>query len=75
MIRHKAILLLKFALLQILKATYKGDYSGLPEAWRHVNQNSGRTWRGNVAWEQYAKDPSTEPNPDEWITEIFIPVN
>ena len=29
----------------------------------------------DYSWEQYVTDPGTEPNPDNWVTHIFIPLD
>jgi hypothetical protein len=59
---------------QTVKAVYKGNYSGLPAAWKQIVSNVNEPFKGNETWEQYITDPVSEPDPDNWITHIFIPL-
>lgn len=58
-----------------VKATHRGDYSGLPAAREQVRAYLAAA--GLVAdgpmWEQYASDPGNTP-PAELITNIFVPI-
>lgn len=64
--------------LTAVKATLKGNYSHLPEAYEKANQyiannNLQVDPNGNM-FEVYANDPGEVPNPSNWITEIYIPI-
>ena len=61
-----------------VKATLKGDYDNLKEAWdttyKYLADNNLEAIMGKPAVEVYIKDPMTTPNPAEWITEIYVPI-
>ena len=61
-----------------VKTTLKGDYSNLKEAWdkgmKYIEQYNLVFDEDGVAIESYVTDPSNEPNPAKWITEIYMPV-
>ncbi|MEL0457214.1 SRPBCC family protein [Flavobacteriaceae bacterium SZ-1-7] len=61
-----------------LKTTLKGEYSNLEEAWetamKHVIDNSLEFADDGPMLEVYVNDPNTNPNPADWITEIYIAI-
>ena len=59
------------------KTIYKGDYSGSENAWMSTFafiEEKGLKHENGNPFEIYITDPSTEPDPGNWITEIYIPV-
>jgi len=60
------------------KTTLKGNYSHSDEAWEKAFeyvQNEGLTMQENrKPFEVYVKGHTQAPNPEDWITEIYIPV-
>ncbi|QFZ55251.1 transcription activator effector-binding protein [Oceanihabitans sp. IOP_32] len=63
--------------IRVLKATLKGDYRYLPEAWETVQNylNENYMERSDVLpFEIYQNDPKNVPNPADWITEIYFPI-
>ncbi len=61
-----------------LKTTLKGKYDYLSQAYAkaqdYLKTNNLMVDPGRKMFEVYANDPGTEPNPANWITEIYIPV-
>ena len=61
-----------------VKTTLKGDYSNLKEAWeaasKYIKNNNLEELHNSSALEVYQTDPMSEPNPANWITEIYIAV-
>lgn len=61
-----------------VKTTLKGDYSNLKEAWetayKYIEQNNLELNEAAPAFEIYRTDPVLQPNPAEWITEIYVPI-
>ena len=59
-----------------LKTTLKGDYENLKEAWetamKYVPENALEFTENGPMIESYVTDPMTEPNPANWITEIYL---
>lgn len=54
-----------------------GAYEGLPDAYAAIEQwieSQGLTPAG-APWESYVNDPAEHPDPKEWKTEVFWPVN
>ncbi|MCC1484494.1 SRPBCC family protein [Winogradskyella immobilis] len=63
--------------IKVLKATLKGNYTYLSEAWAQVmkyiaDNNIEQT--DVKPFEIYITDPDNYPNPADWITEIYIPI-
>jgi effector-binding domain-containing protein len=59
----------------VVKATHRGDYSGLPAARQQVRAYlaaAGLLAAGPL-WEQYASDPGSTP-PAELVTHIYVPI-
>lgn len=59
-----------------LTTTYTGPYDGLSDAWqemwKHVEANG---IKGDMpCWDVYVTDPSAEPDPTKWVTELYIPL-
>ncbi|MDH7444486.1 SRPBCC family protein [Aquimarina sp. 2201CG14-23] len=63
---------------RVVKTTLKGDISNLKEAWeagyKYINDNGLEANAASPAFEVYRTDPGLQPNPAEWITEIYIPI-
>jgi effector-binding domain-containing protein len=61
-----------------LKTTLTGDYVNLQKAWNeameYVKQNNLNEDINGPYLEVYTTDLKKNPNPSEWITEIYIPV-
>jgi len=59
-----------------LKTTLKGHYSNLKETWEtsmnYIEDNNMEFIGEGPMLEVYLTDPSTTPNPADWVTEIFI---
>lgn len=61
-----------------LKITLKGDYENLKAAWdagfKYMTDNNLEFTDDGPMLESYVTDPGNEPNPANWITEIYIAV-
>ena len=61
-----------------VKTTLKGNYTNLKVAWeaakKYIEDNNLEEVRNSSALEVYQTDPMSEPNPANWITEIYIAV-
>ncbi len=61
-----------------VKTTLVGDYENLKEAWdttmKYIPDNSLEFTENGPMIEAYLTDPMSEPNPANWITEIYIAV-
>ena len=58
-------------------AVHAGPYEGLAATYDAIDRwikGTGRTASGGP-WEIYLTDPSAEPDPTKWLTEIIWPVN
>ena len=60
-----------------LKTTLKGNYINLPKAWQetmaYIAENN--LSQSNIKpFEIYTNDPGNFPNPADWVTEIYIPI-
>jgi effector-binding domain-containing protein len=64
--------------LSALKITLKGNYSHLAEAYQngenYMKQNRLVKDQSRHLFEIYANDPGNLPNPADWLTEIYIPI-
>lgn len=63
---------------KVLKTTLKGNYTNLEKAWQesmfYLKKNN--MMQSNLKpFEVYTNDPDMYPNPANWITEIYIPIN
>lgn len=58
------------------KYVHVGHYDGLMEAWQKawVEFEHSSLIAGGAPFEVYQTDPELEPDPNRWITEIFIPL-
>lgn len=57
--------------------SYRGPYEGTGDAHNYMHKHiaaSDYDFAG-VPWEVYVTDPADEPDPAEWITEIYYPVS
>ena len=61
-----------------VKTVLKGDYENLKEAWdtamKYITDNTLEFTENGPMLEAYLTDPVSEPNPANWITEIYIAV-
>lgn len=61
-----------------LKTTLKGDYENLKKAWEtameHITSNGMEFAENGPMLEVYPTDPMSEPNPANWITQVYIAV-
>ncbi len=61
-----------------VKTTLKGNYENLKEAWdtamKYIPDNGLEFTENGPMIEAYLTDPMTEPNPANWITEIYLAV-
>lgn len=62
----------------VVKTTLKGNYKNLQEAWAKANdylsENDYERQEDSPTFEIYLKGPAEEPNPAEWVTELYIPI-
>jgi len=59
-----------------LKVTYVGPYEGTESAHMSINtyiEENGKEFAG-APWEVYVSDPGNEPDPNNYITEIYYPI-
>jgi effector-binding domain-containing protein len=57
-------------------AVHAGPYEGLADTYAAIEAwlaSTGRTASGGP-WEIYLTDPSTEPDPGKWLTEVIYPL-
>lgn len=61
---------------RIAEAVHVGPYETLSETYRAMGEwmHGQGLSPGNVMWESYLTDPSTNPDPATWQTEVFWPV-
>ncbi|MBC3758809.1 SRPBCC family protein [Hyunsoonleella sp. SJ7] len=61
-----------------VKTTLKGNYDNLKEAWetgmKYVQDNGMEFTADGPMLEVYLTDPMSQPNPAEWVTEIYMAV-
>ncbi|ARV09049.1 transcription activator effector-binding protein [Winogradskyella sp. PC-19] len=61
-----------------VKTILYGDYENLKEAWEktmtYVEDNNLESPIDAITLESYLTDPTSQPNPADWITEIYIEV-
>jgi effector-binding domain-containing protein len=61
-----------------VKTTLKGNYENLKEAWdtamKYIPDNGLEFTENGPMIEAYLTDPMTEPNPANWVTEIYLAV-
>ena len=58
-------------------AIHMGPYDTIGATWESLTawaQEQGRTPSG-PGWEYYLTDPSAEPDPSKWVTEVYVPVS
>lgn len=77
-LRENSFKIDKLPATKALKITFKGNYENLGNAWsagftysryKKLKQN-----KKLAPYEVYVNDPQEVENPDEWITEVYIPV-
>jgi effector-binding domain-containing protein len=61
-----------------VKTTLKGNYENLKEAWetvmKYIPENGLEFAENGPMLEAYLNDPMSNPNPADWLTEIYIAV-
>ncbi|MCB0474751.1 MAG: SRPBCC family protein [Flavobacteriaceae bacterium] len=61
-----------------LKVTLKGNYTNLEQAWntamKYIADNNLKEAVNDPHLEVYPNGPENTPNPADWVTEIYIPV-
>ncbi|MGB0887181.1 MAG: SRPBCC family protein [Vicingaceae bacterium] len=62
---------------KVVYATHYGSYDRLPETYFGINEymRKNKVVVNGPPWESYLTDPATEPNPSNWKTEIYFPIN
>ncbi len=61
---------------RIVRAIFCGAYEGLFGAWREFGEwakREGHTGRGDI-WEIYVAGPESSPDPNNWKTELCLPL-
>tara|TARA_R110000751_G_scaffold14905_1_gene48380 strand:- start:1021 stop:2076 length:1056 start_codon:yes stop_codon:yes gene_type:complete len=62
----------------VVKTTLIGDYKNLKEAWSNTEtylaKNNLSKAENSYPFEIYVVGPQDNPNPAEWITELYIPI-
>ncbi len=61
-----------------VKVTLKGNYTHLGEAWQQANTYLSENQLTQLSdidpFEIYTTDPGDRPNPADWLTEVYIPI-
>ena len=61
-----------------IKTILNGDYKNLKEAWEksmtYIDDNNLQIIENGPMLEVYLTDPTSQPNPADWITEIYIAI-
>ena len=63
---------------KVIKTVLKGNYTNLSKAWEQTMQylaDNNIEQSDIKPFEIYTNDPGNFPNPADWITEIYIPIN
>lgn len=62
---------------EVLVTEHIGPFDKLHQAYAALAQHvkSNELDAGATMWEYYWTDPAEEPNPENWKTEIFLPLN
>ncbi|WP_452221135.1 SRPBCC family protein [Lacinutrix salivirga] len=75
---ESAILTGQLQPFKAVKTTLIGNYENLKEAWtagmQFIADNNLEQSDSGMALEAYLTDPTTTPNPADWVTEIFMEV-
>ncbi|MDN3493491.1 SRPBCC family protein [Winogradskyella bathintestinalis] len=68
----------KLESFKAVKSVLKGDYSNLKEAWEttmnYIADHNLVMVEGGARLETYLTDPMNEPNPANWVTEIYVEI-
>ncbi|MFC2087107.1 GyrI-like domain-containing protein [Bacteroidota bacterium] len=68
----------KIPATKAVKVIFKGDYENLPNGWSaafsYQRYKKLKMNKKIAPFEIYRNNPGEVPNPDDWITEIYIPV-
>lgn len=63
---------------KVLRATLKGNYKNLPDAWNtaydYIEENSLELNEEEDVFEVYITGPENSSNPAEWVTQIHFPI-
>ena len=61
-----------------VKTVLKGNYDNLKEAWgatmTYISDNNLEMIEGGPMLETYITDPTSQPNPAKWVTEIYVAI-
>ncbi|NQX77030.1 SRPBCC family protein [Gilvibacter sp.] len=64
--------------LTAIKTTLKGNYDQLDEAYKaahtYIEEKALMLDPEKAQFEVYASDPGLEPNPANWLTEVYVPI-
>jgi effector-binding domain-containing protein len=73
---NKRIKLNKMERTNVVYATHYGPYERLPETYFGINEyiRKNKVVVTGVPWEIYVTDPTSEPNPENWETIIYFPI-
>jgi effector-binding domain-containing protein len=62
----------------VMKVTFYGDYKHLDNAWMagyaYMQHNRIKPDKTIPPFEVYMNDPAFFPNPNDWVTEVYIPI-
>jgi effector-binding domain-containing protein len=61
---------------RVIRTVYHGPYEGLPDAWREFHEwieSKKLKWAPDI-WECYVVHPDSDPNPENWRTELNRPL-
>ncbi|MBC3844885.1 SRPBCC family protein [Winogradskyella echinorum] len=68
----------KLESFRAVRTVLKGNYDNLKEAWeatmKYIADNNLKMVEGGSMLETYITDPMQQPNPAEWLTEIYVAV-
>ncbi|SFN48884.1 SRPBCC family protein [Salegentibacter flavus] len=63
---------------KVLRATLKGDYKNLPDAWNtaydYIEEHSLELNEEEDVFEVYITGPKSSSNPADWVTQIHFPI-
>ncbi|MFN8220407.1 MAG: GyrI-like domain-containing protein [Fimbriimonadales bacterium] len=53
-----------------------GSYEGLAQAWMNLwsHITASKLDAVGTPWDCYVTDPGEEPDPNQWVTELYVPV-
>ncbi|MBS1708586.1 MAG: GyrI-like domain-containing protein [Armatimonadetes bacterium] len=65
-----------FAATSAFMGVHQGHYQTLKDTWTELWNEVGRLGLqpSGPPWERYMTDPEEEPDPNNWVTEVYVPV-